>query len=696
VLSTPLRGAVLAGAIFLLALIGGPIAVASAEVTASQITSPASPAYTLTDETPPPHQTTFTVTGTTTGSGNVALRCYYGIGPNEYTVLFKEVTPSGNAFSVEVTTEELYEGPCVLRAVPVGNNEPHPLGTAGEEAKDPFQGPRVGNSYFELDASAKTTYGYELELNTLSSYLNIDAAGNCGLDSSNLLAPETLARSEYLFDCNGGLYDEEPVASGKATRSEIQVDGANAYSPAAANGVQRKIEEELTAKKEPLVPVADAPQVTVTKTFESASALATIHESDPIVKCSPEPAVFPPTAASCKEFVSTGVQLERTWQTSQADRVASMTDEWSSTDGAAHSLSAIYDQAFVANEKEGASYRFPGTSAFTTTATGQLVGLPAGGAAIYYKEDAATPVDGDDAHPQGAIVYDRAPSEPLSFREGTHEASKYSEFEMPYQATVPASGAYTVRMTFVQAYALAEVQSLAAAALATYQPPALTISSPASGTAVSTSSVTVSGTATASAGTPSLTVAGHAVSVSAGGAWSTSVALAKGANTITAVATDQAGLSTGRSIAVTYTPIPPLAHASQVGSASGANGEVKFTVACSGAAGTSCEIESTLTTLERTRNGHPVAVSARRHRPRTHSRSVVVGSSKLTIPAGQRVTIAIQLNAAGRDLLARFGRLPVHLRVLLLSAGHRSTVIAQNLTVRPHHHRHRRHHHHRH
>ncbi len=84
---------------------------------------------------------------------------------------------------------------------------------------------------------------------------------------------------------------------------------------------------------------------------------------------------------------------------------------------------------------------------------------------------------------------------------------------------------------------------------------------------------------------------------------------------------------------------------------------------------------------------------ARRHRPRTHSQEVLVGSSEVTIPAGQRVTIAIQLNAAGKSLLARFGRLPVHLTAVLLTAGHRSTVIAQNLTVYPHRARHHRHHH---
>ncbi len=150
-------------------------------------------------------------------------------------------------------------------------------------------------------------------------------------------------------------------------------------------------------------------------------------------------------------------------------------------------------------------------------------------------------------------------------------------------------------------------------------------------------------------------------------------------------------------MSVTYKPIPPVAHAAQVGSAKGTNGEVTFTLACTGAAGTSCDVEATLDTVERTRNGRVTAILARRHRPQLRSQEVLVGSSEVTIPAGQRVTVAIQLNAAGTSLLARFGRLPVHLTVVLLTGGHRSTVIAQNLTVTPHgHHRHHRRRHHRH
>ena len=120
---------------------------------------------------------------------------------------------------------------------------------------------------------------------------------------------------------------------------------------------------------------------------------------------------------------------------------------------------------------------------------------------------------------------------------------------MPYQATIPAGGSYTLRMTFIQAYALAEVQALAGAAISGYAP-TLTIASPASGTTVSSPSVTVSGTATDTGALASLTVNGNAVSVGAGGTWSTNVTLSPGTHTITAVATDQAGLSTSKSVSV--------------------------------------------------------------------------------------------------------------------------------------------------
>lgn len=672
VLSNPLRGVLLAGVLSLLALIGGPAASASATVTASNITSPADPAYVLYDRsTQSPTSILLTVKGTTTGEGKVDLRCYYGKEVGSYNTIAAGVEPVANAFSVEVKAESLPIRPCVLRAVPSGDKEAHEPGSGG-----PFQGPRLIGSEFHFFTAASSNYGYELEAVTLSSSLSIESAGDCGLDYSNLFAAASLAQSDHLFDCAGALYQYD-LATEK--RSETQIDGVNAYGPANARAVQNELS----------VTIPGAPQVKVTETFEGG--LATIHEIDPLVRCAPE-TIVPPTSKSCTEFVPLGVQLERIWQTSDAGQVAEMTDRWVSTDGRAHELGALYDQETVNAEKEGGAYEFPGTGKFAAIAEGQEMVLPAGPGGIYYKEDAATPGSGDGQHPQAAIVYDRSPSSPVVVYRSTEAKEGYNGFEMPYRGTIPAGGAYTLQMAFVQAYALSEVQSLTEGVKAGFAP-TLSIAAPASGATVSTPSVTVSGSATDALGTPSLTVNGQAVSVGAGGAWSTSVALKAGANTIAVVAKNELGLSTEKSIAVTYAPPPPpVAHASQVGSVKGANGKVTFTIACTGSAGTSCEIESTLSTVEKTRHGRLVAVSARHHRSKNRSTRVVVGSSKLTIPAGQRVTVTIALNATGKSLLARFGRLPVHLSVVQVSGGHRSTVIAQNLTVKPSHGR--RHHHH--
>jgi hypothetical protein len=454
----------------------------------------------------------------------------------------------------------------------------------------------------------------------------------------------------------------------------------------------REVVEEVKA------PISGSPQTAVTESFNPATGAATVKELDPIVKCSPE-TVYPPTAKSCTSFAATGVELERTWEVGEGDHIAWVTDTWRSTNGAAHSLNALYAQELAGEVKTGGAFKFPGASTYSTTTTGQSESFPAGPGTIYYKEDATTPTTGDGVHPQGAILYDTPPAGPASFGIGSAH-SKFSFFEMPYQATIPAGGSYTLHMAFVQAYALAEVEALAKQASERFPAspgPSLSIAAPANGTTVNTPNVTVSGTLTDPRVVTSLAVDGHAVSVGAGGAWSTSVALTEGANTIKAVAEDQAGLTAEKTVGVTYTPTPPVASAAQVGSASGANGEVRFTILCTGAAGTSCEIESTVTTVERSRNGTVVAVAARRHHHgRTHSTTVVVGASKVTIPAGQRVTVAIALNATGASLLARFGSLPVHLAVVLVSSGHRSTVIAQNLTVTAHHHRHRHHHRHHH
>ena len=120
--------------------------------------------------------------------------------------------------------------------------------------------------------------------------------------------------------------------SKESTRASLQIDGVNAYAPSAA----RSVESEIEGKGLPGLPT-----VSVTKTFDESTHQFTINEEDPIVKCAPEN-TYPPTKTSCTSFVSTGVSLVRSWQTTDESKLALMSDHFASIDGKEHGVDARY------------------------------------------------------------------------------------------------------------------------------------------------------------------------------------------------------------------------------------------------------------------------------------------------------------------------------------------------------------------
>ena len=102
-------------------------------------------------------------------------------------------------------------------------------------------------------------------------------------------------------------------------------EGVDGYVPyAAIKEIEQKLEGEAGKKVE----LPGKPALTVTKEFNEATHQITIHEEDPVVKCSPG-TEYPPEfkTGGCTSFVSTGVTLVRTWQTSNEDHVAWLTDD---------------------------------------------------------------------------------------------------------------------------------------------------------------------------------------------------------------------------------------------------------------------------------------------------------------------------------------------------------------------------------
>ncbi len=641
------------------ALLSAALPVASAAaVENSQITTPAGPLV--------PHVekgTMLTIAGTSSATA-VDIRCYYGTTAGSSTLLASDVPVVSNAFSVEVETPNLPNELCQLRAVPHGDSVALPPGE-----KEPFEGPTIAASSFFPELSTNS----EADSSSLQGSFNFQSAGDFGVEST--LFSSSAHKSEYIFFGEVDLEGYPPIG----TRSTLQVDGTNAYTPKPTTEVENALKEEAEEKKEAFTPPTGQPALVLRHEFETGNAIR-IEEEDPIVECSPEAAVYKPTLTSCTSFVSAGVKLHRTWVTSDEDHVASMTDTWVSTNGAAHTVNARYYNEMTSLENTGA-YQFPGEASFSETTKGQTETLPAGAGMILYKTALSLSELGNGIGPQGAIVYDIAPTEPLVFTTGS-AASHESVFEAPYQRTIPAGGSATMRMSFVQAFGLPEVRTLAAEALAGFHPK-VAITSPATGTTVTTPSVTVTGTASDSGAISSLSVNGTAVAVSSGGTWSASVALKAGANTVTATASDQAGLTSASAITITYTPPPPPkptpATAAQVGVASGANARASFTLACHGTAGTSCKIHVSLTTIEKIRHGHLLALAA----VKTHSKQVTVASLTVVIPAGQQIKIALKLNSTGRKLLARFGKLPAHLTATLEGEAGKHAIVAQNLTIKP-------------
>ncbi len=481
-MSSGSRAKVLAFATVLLAA-ALPVASAGAIVANSDITTPSSTSFPLNNENESHGgATSITVAGTATGISSADIRCFSGEEqsgiPVEGAILAEEVPVVDGTFSVAIQRSLLPETLCRLRALPHEDEEIFQPAVAA-----PFEGPLLSPSRFRSEADH-----YEAIVDTPAATLELTNAEYCALESSLFTA--TFKETGRLFYCDARLDDQTSEASLHPT-----LDGVPVYGPKAAHEIK-----------------AGGPEITVRPHFDESTGAVTVEEEDPLVECSPEPLVLPATGSSCSSFTPTGVTLKRTWASSDEGHVARLTDTWESSGGAHLIAYHYFTELDGAEVLPGGVFEFPGSGSFVPTTSGQSVTLPSGPGAILYKADATTPEAGDGLHPQGAIVYDRAPDGPLLVKTGS-ELAEYNVEEMPYQRTIPAGGSTTLRMTFIQSLSMNEVRTDAEEAIAGYYP-SLSIGSPASGTTVSTPSVTVTGTASDSGQLASVTVNGESVTTS--------------------------------------------------------------------------------------------------------------------------------------------------------------------------------------
>ena len=429
--------AVLAGALAVGGLVDTPTA--GAAITSSQIITPANPSFFIADEDAGTQ--TFAVSGTTSGGNagdKIDIRCYF----EGTSVKVKGNVPLNSDGSFSVQTADLnriLELTCQLRAVPAGT-------TPADVT--PFAGPVVGvgdreTSKVSGGANNGKAYDYSLDAQQLTGAFEYASLGSCGLHNGFLYDP-TYANTTVTFACNTGLGRAE--SPGTPTRSELQVDGKDAYAPAQAFFINQG--------------GTGLPALTEKHTVDRTSGNVVISETDPTVECSG--ATYPPTTGSCATFVSAGVTDERTITQDHDAHISWIADTLESTDGKAHVVDLLWDdnqQFFGASgDSSKLEYEFPGESSFSGHKTGDTVSLPSAGGAIFVRMQGAA--DGATGTGQGAIVYDR----PATTAKFTAVTTLGSEFTLHQTGRVPARGSTRFRFAYVQDYRTALVTTRAKAA----------------------------------------------------------------------------------------------------------------------------------------------------------------------------------------------------------------------------------------
>lgn len=429
---------------------------AHATITATSITTPSNPTYFIADNSGPTQ--TFTVSGTATGatSGDmVDINCYFSTSDLSMPAQVATNVPVTNgAFSVSNANLGVAEdGLCELRAVPAGTT---PSSLTG------FSGPTIGvgehdDTPIATGPNAGKNQDYYVYAQQGTAAFDYRSLGECGVYDGFLFSG--LNQTTTTFYCNPGLFSGPNTGpSGVPTRSELQVDGGNAYTPGAAADISSASGSCSTLCN-------GVPGVTDAYTVDKATGDTMITETDPIVKCTQ--ATYPPTPTSCATFTSAGVTDHRTITQDHDGHISWITDQFSSTDGKQHTLDMLWDnsQHFWGGntgDSTKVEYELPGQSSFAMHSAGDSVPLPNSGGTILIRMHGAA--DGDTSTGQGAIVYNR----PMTAANFTYMDSYSNEVTLHQTGTVPAGGSTSYRWAFIQDYQASKVTADAQAATAAF------------------------------------------------------------------------------------------------------------------------------------------------------------------------------------------------------------------------------------
>lgn len=503
---------------------------AHAAITASNITSPAngSELFFNGDNGTGAMTVRGTVTNATPGAkGDIV--CLTKSDTSSATVV-SGVDVSTGSFAINVSLKPVAGSACRLAMIPAGS------GRTGDAAA-PFTGPAISVSDQYSHSSSGSLYGYYILSGTLPWAFAFQSLGDCPVISSWATDPSTLG-SFALFTGNACLFRTSGVGPAAGTRAGLQIDGLNAYPPAAISSLTNR------AGFEPLSYGA---------LFNAAHDTVLINETDAIMICDP-PATFPPTTTTCPSLHDSGVHVQQTTRLQPGGQTARVTQQFSSVDGHSHTIDALFSQSVSAPAPgESPGFEFPGQTSFAThSQPDSFAAFPAGPGSIIAIGDASGFLPAT-SNPIGAITYSRPPTS-VDFVSAKNAST--ATMLMHYADTVPAGGSVTYDWSFTQASSTVSLGFLEAVERDRFGSPNVIISNPRNGATVKTPTVRVQGRVEDSVAVSSLNVAGHGVIVRAGGVFGVTVKLKRGKNTILAIARNAAGNAGTKSILVTYKPPP--------------------------------------------------------------------------------------------------------------------------------------------
>ena len=647
----------LCAALWILAL-GAPNAVAA--VTSSTVTAPASGTFfqqntdNLSD---PAHQ--ITITGTTQNdgtAGNVDLVCTArnadgstsGI-PIEFNVAVDSTT---GKFSFSDAAPAI-ERPCVIRAVPAGGGIPADL--------TPFTGPTVAAGDFDTTTvpsgpNQGSTYDFFDNDAQFSGDADYESVAGGGLFDAWPVDPSTLVEGADLF------FSDDYLSDANSDRSDIEVDGAAAYAPAAAEPLLALMGSQFSG----------LPAVTFSQSQDPTTGDVTIHESEPLVQCAPAPATYPATGSSCKSFASTGVRFDRTIVQNQAGRQAQITDTYTSVDGKAHTIDLRYGQDF---QTATAGFNFPWVDGktFNTHVSGDTVPAPPSAPVSIFVDWDKNTVDGSQSSAQGAITFAEKPTA-LNFV--PHGVFGNTHLDVSYTRAIVAGGSATLKTTYSWAFTNADAQSLAR--IAEQQDAIAPTVTTGAATAITTTGATVAGSVNPNGvattyqfeyGTSTLYGKSTTVTDAGSGTGASNVSavlsgLQPGTTYHYRLVASNASRATDGADATFKTaaapPPPPPAPPTKlkVGKVKIKGDVASIPLSCSGGAAAVCKgtLSETIRVKIRVKHRHKIVTET-------------LASGKFSIKAGAGKTVKLTLNKKGRNALAasRSHKLRVTLTVRLAS-----------------------------